>query len=155
MPSFRGSRWVRHTAMDMFDLVADFERYPEFVPHCRTARITQRSVDASGIEMLIAEMGVGMGSIHRRFVTSDVLDRARLKIVIHNFEGPFRRFESAWTFRDDPSSGCSRVQFATDYDFESATLGLLLGSIFDAVFSELSQAFAARADAVYRQGRAR
>ena len=149
MPSFRGSRRVRHMAADMFDLVADFERYPEFVPHCRTARIRRRSIDASGTETLIAEMRVGMGSINRRFVTRDVIDRTLLKITVHNFEGPFRRFESVWTFRDDPSGNGSRVEFATDYDFESAALGLLLGSIFESVFGELSQAFAERADATF------
>ncbi len=149
MPSFRGSRWVRHTAAEMFDLVADFERYPEFVPHCRAARIRRRSIDASGTETLIAEMQVGMGSIRRRFVTRDVLDRTQMTIGVFNFEGPFRRFESAWSFRDEPSRDGSRVAFATDYDFESAALGLLLGSVFDAVFRELSQAFAVRADAIY------
>ena len=93
MRSFRGSRLVRHAAADMFDLVADFESYPQFVPFCLAARIRHRAAGPGAVETLIAEMEVGLGSIRERFATRDTLDRERLRIRIVDLDGPFRRFE--------------------------------------------------------------
>ena len=93
MPTFHGSRHVRHVAADMFDLVADFERYPDFVPFCLSARTRRRATGPRGTVTLIAEMEVGLGSISQRFATRDTLDRARLTIRVVDIDGPFRRFE--------------------------------------------------------------
>ncbi len=93
MPSFHESRLVRHAAADMFELVADFERYPEFAPFCLAARIRKRWSEPSGVEILIADMEVGYGSIRSRFATRDRLDRAKGVISIVNLSGPFKHFE--------------------------------------------------------------
>ena len=150
MPSFRGSRLVRHAARDMFDLVADFERYPQFVPYCLAARIRQRAAGPAGVETLIAEVEVGLGPIRERFATRDTLDRERLRIRIVDLEGPFQRFESAWSFHDRPVGRGSRVEVSTEYEFLNPALGLALGPIFDQVFGRLAQAFERWADARYR-----
>ena len=89
----------------MFELVADFERYPEFAPFCLGARIRKRSSEPAGVEILIADMEVGLGSIRARFATRDRLDRAKGAIAIVNLSGPFQRFESHWSFRDLPQGG--------------------------------------------------
>jgi coenzyme Q-binding protein COQ10 len=150
MPSFRGSRLVRHAAGDMFDLVADFESYPQFVPFCLAARTRHRAAGPAGVETLIAEMEVGLGPIRERFATRDTLDRERLRIRIVGLDGPFRRFESGWSFRDGPGGRGSRVVFATEYEFHNPALEAALGPIFDQVFRQLAQAFERRADAKYR-----
>jgi len=149
MPSFRGSRFVRHEALDMFDLVADFESYPQFVPFCLAARIRHRAVGPPGVETLIAEMEVGLGAIREHFATRDTLDRERLRIRIVDLDGPFRGFESAWSFHDGPGGRGSRVEFSTRYEFRNPALGMALGPIFDRVFRQLAQAFERRADARY------
>src|SRR4051812_24692402 len=58
MPQFRNLRRVRHTASDMFDLVADVERYPEFVPLCQSLRVRKRTTGEGGVETLVADMTV-------------------------------------------------------------------------------------------------
>jgi len=149
MPTFRGSRWAPRPAADMFDLVADFERYPEFLPFCRSARIVERAYDAPGLETLMAEMEVGFGAIRERFATRDVLDRRGGTIRIAYSSGPFRRFESTWTFRDHARGGC-RVAFSTDYELRNVALGALLGRMFDEVFRRLAEAFIERAETMSR-----
>jgi coenzyme Q-binding protein COQ10 len=149
MPSFRNARRVRHSAKDMFDLVADVERYPEFVPLCQALRVRRRTIDDQGVEVLVADMAVGYGAIHEEFASRVTLDRPRLKILVEYVDGPFRRLENIWNFRDDPQSGFSTVEFFIAYEFRSRVLGALMGSMFDAAFRKFSAAFEARADVIY------
>jgi coenzyme Q-binding protein COQ10 len=145
MPSFHESRTVPHAAGDMFELVADFERYPEFAPFCLAARIRKRSSEPSGVETLIADMEVGYGAIRARFATRDRLDREKGAISIVNISGPFKHFESSWTFRDLPTGG-SRVVFSAQYQFSNPALEFLFSRVFDRVFSGLTRAFERRAN---------
>jgi len=132
----------------MFDLVADFESYPEFVPFCLSARIRRRAAGPAGVETLIAEMEVGLGPIRERFSTRDVLEHERLRIGVVNLYGPFERFASDWAFRDE--AGGSRVEFSTEYEFRNPALSALMGPMFDHIFRRLARAFESRADAKYR-----
>jgi len=148
MTTFRTTRRVPHTPAQMFDLVADFERYPEFVPYCRTAHIRSRSPGPNGVEVLIADMEVSQPPLRQRFTTRDTLDRARNKIHVHYIDGPFRAFENIWSFHDDPAGGC-RVDFFAEYEFSSRTLEVLMGSLFQAAYRSIAAAFEARAHVVY------
>jgi coenzyme Q-binding protein COQ10 len=152
MPSFRSERRVRHKADQMFDLVADIERYPEFVPLCTRLRVRNRRTDGQGRETLIADMSVGYKMIRERFTSRVVLDKQRLRVIVIYIDGPFQRMENIWTFRDEPNGVCSLVTFFIDYEFRSRTLGALMGSMFDTAFRKFSQAFEERADAVYGVG---
>ena len=131
----------------MFELVADFERYPEFAPFCLGARIRKRSSEPAGVEILIADMEVGLGSIRARFATRDRLDRAKGAIAIVNLSGPFQRFESHWSFRDMAGGG-SRITFTTQYQFSSPPLAFLFAPLFDRVASGMTRAFELRADQI-------
>jgi len=148
MPSFYVARHVRHLPSQMFDLVADIERYPEFVPLCLGAHILRKSTDAAGVDHLIVDMEVGHLAIRQQFTTRDTLDRARMKIRIEHIDGPFRTFENIWTFHDEPDGRC-RVDFTAEYEFRSAVLGALMGSMFEMAFRKISAAFESRADEVY------
>lgn len=145
MPSFHESRMVRHAAVDMFDLVADFERYPEFAPFCLAARIRRRWSEPSGAEVVIADMEVGYGSVRSLFATRDQLDRAKGAISIVHLTGPFKLFESSWSFRDLPRGG-SRIVFSTRYQFSNPALEFLFAPVFDRVVSGLTRAFEVRAN---------
>jgi len=149
VPSFRNERRVRHRSDQMFDLVADVERYPEFVPLCTGLRVRSRRGDARGRETLLAEMSVGYKMIRETFTSRVALDKPRLRVVVEYIDGPFSYMENIWTFRDEPEPGRSLVTFFIDYEFRSRTLGSLMGSMFDAAFRRFAQAFEERADTLY------
>ncbi len=110
MPSFRNERRVRHRSDQMFDLVADVERYPEFVPLCKELRVRSRRPDAQGRETLVAEMSVGYKMIRETFTSRVLLDKPRLRVVVEYIDGPFSHLENIWTFRDEPGPQGSRRQ---------------------------------------------
>jgi len=133
----------------MFALVADVERYPEFVPLCRALKVRRREKSEMGIETLIADMEVGYKAIRETFTSRVALDPARLKIVVAYIDGPFSRLENVWNFRDAPEGGGSTVEFFIAYEFRSRLLAAVMGSVFDAAFRKFSAAFEARADEIY------
>lgn len=148
MPTFRTSRRVRHSAQHMFDLVADIERYPEFLPLCEDLRIRRRTEEGEGREVLVADMSVGYKAIQETFTSRVTLERPNQKILVEYINGPFRQLENRWTFRDDPDGG-STVEFFIAYEFRSRTLGLLMGAMFDKAFRRFAEAFEERANRVY------
>ena len=133
----------------MFDLVADVERYPEFVPLCKALKVRARKPEPDGRETLIADMTVGYKLIRETFTSRVALDKPRLKVTVHYIDGPFSRLENIWTFNDDAERGGSRVGFFIDYEFRSRTLSALMGSMFDVAFRKFASAFERRADVVY------
>jgi coenzyme Q-binding protein COQ10 len=147
MPSFRTTRHVAHTAMQMFDLVADVEKYPEFLPLCEGLRVRRRVQSGEGVETLIAEMSVGYMAVRETFTTRVTIDPTRLCILAEYLEGPFSHLENRWTFRSE-GSGCA-VDFFITYEFRSVTLGLLMGAMFDRAFRKFADAFEERAHVVY------
>ena len=152
MPSFRDERRVRHRAEQMFALVADVERYPEFVPLCKGLRVRSRKRDGDGRETLVADMTVGYKLIRETFTSRVALDEPGLKVRVEYIDGPFSHLENIWTFRDEPQGDGSRVGFFIDYEFKSRTLGALMGSMFDVAFRKFARAFEERADNVYGRG---
>ncbi len=98
MPRFSSKRRVQHSAPEMFDLVADVERYPEFVPLCQALKIRQRTRQADGTEIVIADMTVSFKLIRESFTSRVTLDRPNLKILVEYLKGPFSNLENRWTF---------------------------------------------------------
>jgi len=147
MPRFATTRHVRHSATDMFDLVADVEAYPHFVPLCESLKVRSRK-EEGGKEILIATMTVAYKVVRESFTTRVVLDREALIIRAEYLDGPFRYLENVWRFEPE-GRGDSLIHFAIDYEFRSSALGLLMGAVFDRAFRKFADAFEARADAVY------
>ena len=147
MPQLSTTRRVQHNAAEMFDLVADVERYPEFVPLCRSLSVRQRKKEA-GKEIIIADMSVAYKLIQQTFTSRVTLDRANLEILVEYLEGPFRRLNNTWKFRPVEASECD-VEFFIAYEFRSRTLGMLMGTMFEAAFRRFAGAFERRADQVY------
>src|SRR3954467_1796274 len=148
MPQFTTRRTVRHAAADMFDLIADVERYPQFVPMCRSLKVRKRIAQPEGVEVLIADMSVAYKLVRESFVSRVTLDRPNLQILVEYIDGPFSRMENRWAFHATGDHACD-VEFFISYDFKSRTLGLLMGTMFDAAFRRFSAAFERRADLVY------
>lgn len=132
----------------MFDLVADVERYPEFVPLCQRLAV-QRSAEAGeGTRVLVADMTVAYGPIHETFKSQVTLNRPELAILVEYLDGPFRQLENRWRFKPDGEG--SEIDFFISYEFRSRALGLLMGAVFDATFRRMVEAFEKRADQIYR-----
>lgn len=148
MPQFSNKRHVAHTAEQMFNLVADVERYPEFVPLCQALKIRQRDTKPDGTEVVIADMTVSFKLVKETFTSRVTLDRAGRKILVEYVSGPFSSLENRWGFEPRDGNGCD-VLFFIAYEFKSRMLALLMGSMFDTAFARLSLAFEKRADAVY------
>jgi len=148
MPHFSTKRRVRHSAAHMFDLVADVERYPEFVPLCRSLKVKQRIPQPEGVELLIADMTVAYKFVRETFTSRVTLDRPNLQILVEYLEGPFSNLENRWTFHSTGEQTCE-VEFFISYEFKSRTLALLMGSMFDVAFRRFATAFERRADLVY------
>ena len=150
MPQLSTTRRVRHAAAEMFDLVADVEHYPEFVPLCRSLSVRSRSRNG-GKDVIVADMTVAYKFVRETFTSRVTLDRANLEILVEYLEGPFQKLNNRWTFRAAGEHACD-VEFFIAYEFRSRTLGALMGSVFDAAFRRFAAAFERRADLVYGSG---
>jgi coenzyme Q-binding protein COQ10 len=148
MPQFRTKRRVRHAASDMFDLVADVEKYPQFVPLCQSLRVRRRTTGGEGIETIVADMTVAYKVMRETFTSRVTLDRSNLQILVEYLDGPFSRMENRWDFHPAAERACE-VEFFIVYEFKSRMLGLLMGSMFEMAFRRFAEAFERRADAVY------
>ena len=153
MPKFQDTTPVPHSAGQMFDLVADVERYPEFLPMCEALRVKERR-ERDGMTMLIADMTVGYKMIRETFTSRVLLKPDENVIDVSYLEGPFRYLNNRWTFEPRADGGCD-VVFFIDYEFKSRALGMVMGAMFDRAFHMFSQAFQKRADVVYGQASAR
>lgn len=153
MPMFNSTRRVRHSPEQMFALVADVERYPQFLPLCEGLTVRRRTPrEGGGGEVLLADMSVGYKAIRETFTSRVTLDPANLKILVEYVDGPFRYLENRWTFKPH-ETGCE-IGFFISYEFASRMLGLLMGAMFDKAFHKFSEAFEKRADLVYGRGAA-
>ena len=146
MPKFETTRPVRHTPENMFSLVADVEKYSEFLPLCEALKVTSRR-ERDGKTLLVADMTVGYKAIKETFTSQVMLDPDALRIEVQYLNGPFRYLNNVWTFL--PAEGGCNVGFFIDYEFKSRMLGMVMGSMFDIAFRRFSQAFEERADLVF------
>ncbi|MGH6767809.1 MAG: type II toxin-antitoxin system RatA family toxin [Xanthobacteraceae bacterium] len=149
MPQFTTTRRVKHAAAEMFDLVADVERYPEFVPLCRSLKVRRRIEEPEGVEVIVADMTIAYKLVRESFTSRVTLDRPNLQILVEYLQGPFSHLENRWTFHPIAERICD-VEFFISYEFRSRTLGLLMGAMFDLAFRRFAAAFEQRADKIYR-----
>jgi coenzyme Q-binding protein COQ10 len=149
MPKFDTTRFVSHSPEDMFALVADAEKYPEFLPLCEALVIKSRK-EREGKTLLVADMTVGYKAIRETFASQVLIDPRALTIDVQYLKGPFKYLNNRWTFTPAPG-GCN-VGFFIDYEFKSRMLGMVMGSMFDVAFRRFSAAFEERADKIYGKG---
>lgn len=147
MPHFETNHVVKHTADQMFDLVANVEHYPEFLPLCEALTVRSRK-ERDGKVLLMADMTVGYKAIRETFTTQVLLNKAERVIEVKYIDGPFKYLDNRWRF-ELAGEGQSIVHFYIDYEFKSRILGALMGSMFDRAFRMFSDAFEKRADKIY------
>ncbi len=147
MPQFETHRPVPHSPDQMFDLVADVERYPEFLPLCEALTVRSRK-ERDGKTLLIADMTVGYKAIRETFTTQVLLNKAERAIDVKYIDGPFKYLDNRWRFQPSENGG-SVIDFFIDYEFKSRILGALMGSMFDRAFRMFTDAFETRANKIY------
>ena len=131
----------------MFDLVADMEKYPEFLPLCEALTVRSRRTKGDH-ELVVAAMTVGYKAIRETFTTQDLFNRSNLTIDIKYLDGPFRRMDNRWRFEPTGEDSC-KIHFDIDYEFSSRILGALMGTMFETAFKRFTAAFEERARVVY------
>jgi coenzyme Q-binding protein COQ10 len=146
LPSFKTVRHVPFSPREMFNVVADVERYPDFLPLCEGLTVIERKTGERGTE-LTATMTVGYKAITERFTTHVRLDPEAGQIRVHHLDGPFSHLENDWRFVA-AGEGCD-VHFSIDYAFRSAMLQLIVGAAFDKAVRSYTEAFEARARTLY------
>jgi coenzyme Q-binding protein COQ10 len=149
MPRFQSSRDVAFTPSQMFDLVADVQAYPQFLPLCEDLRIRRSVKNSDGLDVLVADMTVGYKAIHETFTSRVTLDPDNSQILVTYLEGPFSHLDNRWQFL--PSDKGCKVEFYIDYEFRNRMLGVLMGAMFDKAFRKFSEAFEARAALIYHK----
>ena len=143
MPRHHERRELPHSAAQMYDLVADVRRYPEFLPWVSAIRV--RTEDDSEI---LADMIVGFKSLRETF-SSQVTKKPKSEIIVNYLDGPLKYLHNNWIFEDLPGGG-STVEFTVDFAFRNALFEALAGQVFDSALRKMTGAFIARADALYQ-----
>ncbi len=142
MPTHTETRLLSHTPEQMFDLVADIERYPEFLPWCLSTRV--RESDGNTLK---ADMTVGFKVFRENFSTRVDLDRPG-RIDVFYFQGPFKHLNNRWIFEAVEGGKC-RIDFFIDFQFRNRLLQRLIGAVFIEAVRIMVSAFEKRADEIY------
>ena len=142
MPRHSEKRELPYTAEQIFDLVADVDRYPEFLPWCIGARVRRPEPN-----VIDADLIIGFKMIRERYSSRVVLDRPNRIDVDYAEEGPFRHLENHWIFHPT-ETGCV-VEFYLDFEFRSRMLQRLIGVLFQEAVKRMVGAFEARARHLY------
>ncbi|NWH08654.1 MAG: type II toxin-antitoxin system RatA family toxin [Alphaproteobacteria bacterium] len=151
MPRHDERRVLPHTPEQMFDLVADVARYPEFLPWCAALRIKSREMLPDGRELLVADMVASFKGFEERFTSRVTLNRAALQIDVAYVDGPFHHLDNRWHF-EPAGEGATRVHFVIDFAFKSRLLASVAGLVFGRVVTRMTDAFEARARRLYAGG---
>ena len=141
MPTHAEQRVLPYTPEQLFALVADVERYPEFLPWCVAARVRERKPD-----LIVADLVIGFRMFRERFTSRVRLDPPR-RIDVAYSEGPFRYLNNHWTFEKVP--GCCRIDFFVDFEFRSKILQRVIEVLFGEAVKRMVAAFEERARQLY------
>ena len=145
MKTVNKSVLIWYSPQEMFDLVADVPRYPEFLPWCSTAKVIEQHADG-----VTAEVGIAFSGIRQTFVTRNTHEAGK-RVQMHLVKGPFSRLDGDWHFHPvgDGTQRACKVELLLNYGFDSAALAALVGPVFDKIAGSLVDAFVKRAGQVY------
>jgi ribosome-associated toxin RatA of RatAB toxin-antitoxin module len=138
------SEWVPYSAEQMFNLVNDVESYPEFLPHCRSARILE-----SRDGRIKATIELAKGALHKSFTTLNRLE-APHRIDIRLVDGPFRSLHGSWSFTEQKGRG-TQIALDLEFEFSNRLMALAIGPVFNHVANSLVDAFVRRAKVIHEE----
>ncbi|MGI1663284.1 type II toxin-antitoxin system RatA family toxin [Palleronia sp. KMU-117] len=146
MPTHSETKTLPYTPRQMYDLVADVARYPEFLPWCAAARIRSRRPQGEA-EIMEADLVISFKVFRERFGSRVTLFPHEMRIDTEYLDGPFRYLESNWRFR--PAEGGSDVEFFVDFEFRNKVLQGVIGVVFHDAMQRIVRAFERRAAELY------
>ncbi|MCH2395453.1 type II toxin-antitoxin system RatA family toxin [Oceanibaculum sp.] len=146
MPTHAEQRVLPYAPQKLFDLVADVERYPEFLPWCLGARIRKREP-----ALLIADLIIGFKMVRERFTSRVALDQPGMRIDVTYTEGPFKYLNNHWIFLPAEGEGAEAclIDFYVDFEFRSVLLQKMMSVLFNEAVRRMVGAFETRAHALY------
>lgn len=147
MPTHGEKRVMPYSAGQMYDLVADVMRYPEFIPWIAAARIRSVTPHADGTQLMAADLVVSFKVFREKFGSRVVLDEKARRLDIEYLDGPFKYMRSRWSFAD-VEGGCE-VDFSVDFEFRNFVLQKMIGVVFNEAMERIVAAFERRAEALY------
>lgn len=147
MPTHHETKRLPYSAQQMYDLVADVARYPEFLPWNAAARIRSRRPVEGGEEME-ADLVISFKVFRERFGSRVTLLPGDRRILTEYLDGPFKYMKSTWAFRDLDEQGCE-VEFFVDFEFRNAILQGIIGLVFNDAMQRIVRAFERRAAELY------
>ncbi|MEP7130807.1 MAG: type II toxin-antitoxin system RatA family toxin [Sphingomicrobium sp.] len=142
MPRHSETRYLPYMPEQVFELVADVQRYGEFLPWVVAVRVRSSSERET-----IADLVVGFNAFKERFTSRVVKDRPE-RICVDYIEGPLKYLHNEWTF-DPAADGGTNVHFSVDFAFKSRLFESLAGAMFDRALRRMTDAFEQRAKALY------
>lgn len=148
MTKHQETRNLPWTADQMYELVADVGRYPEFLPWNSAARIRSRKPDGEGREVMEADLIISFKLFREKFGSRVILDPKNRQIDTQYIDGPFKFMRSTWKFRDVEAGGCE-VEFFVDFEFRNAILQGVMGVVFNEAMTRIVRAFEKRAADLY------
>lgn len=150
MPQHAETRHLPYSARQMYDLVADVTRYPEFLPWNSAARVRSVTPQPDGSQVMEADLVISFKLFRERFGSRVVLwpEGDPLRLETEYLDGPFRYLRSGWRFVDRPSGGCD-VSFHVDFEFRNIILQKVIGVVFNEAMQRIVRAFEDRARALY------
>ena len=135
-------RIIKHTPKDLFNLVADVKKYPEFLPWCLGARTKNKTLKSFEADLIIGF------KIYREIYSSKIfLNEKDRKIIVNYKDGPFEYLENYWLFKENPD-GCE-IEFMVDFRFKSIFLQTLMETLFKEAVVKMVKAFENRANELY------
>ena len=148
MPTHSEMRRMPYSARQLYDLVADIESYPEFLPWCQAARIRSRTTREDGAEVIEADLVISFKVYRERFGSRVILHPGEYRIDVSYLDGPFRYLDNHWHFIPAGERACD-VDFYVDFEFRSRTLQMVIGTVFNQAMQQIVRAFERRAHALY------
>lgn len=143
MPTHAERKIVQYTPEQLFDLVADVDQYPRFLPWCVASRVRSRSET-----LLVADLTIGFGPFRESFTSRVTLDRPS-RVTVKYENGPFRYLNNQWDFEPHGGGNGSEVAFFVDFEFRSRILQAAIGVVFNEAVRRMVNAFLKRARDVY------
>ena len=147
MPKQEESKTVNYTKDQMFDLVADIDRYDEFLPWCNNSKIINTKKEGDK-KIVIADLEIGYDQFVYTYRSEVKLHEDKSQINVRNLDGPFKYLKNSWKFTTVNESECE-IQFNIDFELNVSFLDILMKKFFDLAFQKMVDSFVTRANEIY------
>ena len=147
MPKQEESKTVGYTKDQMFDLVADIDRYDEFLPWCNNSKVIDTKKEGN-INIIIADLEIGYDQFVYTYRSEVKLHQDKSEINVRNLDGPFKYLDNNWKFIAVNEFECE-IQFKIDFELNIKLFDILMKKFFDLAFQKMVDAFISRANEIY------